>query len=144
MNKKVKKVLIPIGVILGIILIIVLWNYYFSKNAYYEICQDDEWGRRGIGISATNIVYYGPDIDNYNYEEGEESYVNDGTNGIICIYSLYSRWDEWKGGDQDKLLRIVGNVYKIYNTYSGTNREIEGYSREINKYYYGNSGDYEY
>ena len=146
---KRKKAIVICGVILGIILIIFLWSYYFTNKAYFQI-----YGRiqpysdindRSI-YSATDIVYYGPDIDNYKYEEGEESYVNEGTNGIICIYTLHSRFDEWRGGDQDKLLNIVGNVSKIIHIRTGNEWHGSGggYYDQIDKTYYLNWEDYSY
>ena len=133
---KRKKATVICGVILGIIFIIFLWNYYFAQKGYWRIYINDEIG----GIPATDIVYYGPDIDNYHYEESEESYVNDGTNGIICIYTLHSRFDEYRGSDNQ--LHIVGNISKIYNEFSKT--YLERYDNEIDKFYYGNWDDYDF
>jgi hypothetical protein len=83
------------------IIIILLWRYYFVKPANWLIYCYDKYERQTLTIlAATDIVYYGPDIDNYIYEGGENSHVNDDTNGIICIYVSYSRWDKGKGNNQ--------------------------------------------
>lgn len=129
---KRKKTIIICGVILGIILILFLWNYYFAQKGNWQIYINNQDGF----CVATDIVYYGPDINSKDeYYSGK-----DRTNGTICIYTLHSRFDEHRGPDRQ--LYIVGNISKIYNTYSKT--YLERYDNEINKFHYGNWLDYDY
>lgn len=129
---KRKKVIVICTIILVIILIIFLFNFYFAKKGNWRINTNNEsWPR-----FATNIIYYGPDINS----KSEDYSGRDRTNGTICIYTLHSRFDEWRGSKEQ--LYIVGNISKIYNEISKT--YLDYYDNEINKLYYGNSDDYNY
>jgi len=89
---KRKKTIITCGVILGIIFILFLCNYYFAKKGNWQIYTNNEDGLR----MATDIVYYGPDINS----KSENYSGKDRTNGTICIYTLHSRFDEYRGSDK--------------------------------------------
>ena len=135
---KRKKVTIACGVILGIILILFLRDYYFSPKGNWEIYLNNKDGLFKV-YQATDIVYLGPDINSKSeYYSGK-----DGTNGTICIYTFHSRFDKMQGSWGDKQLYIVGNISKVYNQISKT--YLEGYwGDEIDKGFYLNSEDYSY
>ena len=113
------------------ILVVFIWKYFFASNYNYIIFSSGGEPR----AVATNIVYYGPDIGSKDeFYSGRRN-----TNGIICIYSLYSRFDEYKNQNP---LYIVGDVLDIENTNSQTT--IRNYNYEIDKFYYINWFDYDY
>ncbi len=127
---KRKKTIIICVVILGIILILFLWNYYFAQKGNWQIYINGE----PVGFrEATDILYYGPDINS----KGEYYSGKNRTNGTICIYSKTPRFDE-STARPDQLF-IIGNISKIYNEVSET--YLEQFD-EIDKSYYGNSEDY--
>lgn len=139
-ERKDKKRKIVLSIIIPIltIFVIFLYFYFMVKQTNCVIHYNDDRGSE-LTCNATHIVYYGPDI-NYKseYYSGRKY-----TNGIICIFALYSRWDEYKNNRYQ--LHIVGNVIGIYGVKSKD--YIEGksyYNDEIDKYFYINSYEYEY
>jgi hypothetical protein len=151
MSEKRGKILGIIFMVIGILVIIGILiglKNYFQKEVYYTITSNDEV------YVASWILYYGPDIG-YNpefdyedddwYEKGVHPYSGmEGTNGIICIYALKSKWDRKYISASNIPLFIVGNVSRVHHVYSDS--DIEYFDNEIDKYYYKDYWDsyYEY
>jgi len=141
---KGQKIIMGVGIFIAIVLVL-LGIYYFRNNWNYTIYSDSgDLEGNTLMLSATDIVYYGPDIgydSDFDYEnddwfdKGVHPYSGmEYTNGIICIYTLSSKWDR-KNTDRSYLpLYIVGNVYRVSNEYS--NSDIEYFNNEIDKRYY--------
>lgn len=130
-----KKIMLSIIIPLLIIFAIFLYIHFMTIQTNWIIHYNDDRGSE-LTYNATNIVYYGTDI-NYKdeYYSGRKY-----TNGIICIFTYYSKWDEYKKIQYP--LHIIGNVIGIYNIHS--KNYIEYYDSEIDKYFYINSYEYEY
>ncbi len=151
-EKIIKGVISGVG-FFTIFVLIVGWFYYFSaaQNQPYIIDSvATTINGNPLTTTATEIVYYGYDIgynpdSDYDYDEayeaGEHYYSgSEHTNGIICIYTKYSRWDKRKDlrkGPPYFPLYIIGNVERIYNSRSDPFAyEPLSYMDEIDKGYY--------
>ena len=156
LSEKMKKILILIFRVIGIMIIIgifILLRNYFSKQVYYSITVYNSYNVSKT-YDASSIIYYGYDIGydpNFDYDNDdwyeENVHLYSGreyTNGIICIYALHSKWD-WKNNDSSDIpLYIVGNVARVHHILTDSDRE--NFDNEIDKYWYQDCWDshYEY
>lgn len=130
-KKRDKKIISIVAIVLASILILTFCLSFFIKEANWIIYANNR------EITATNIIYYGPDINSES-----ASYIGkENTNGIICIFSRNSLLEIFLKGNVRKY-EIIGNVKSVYNVHAKKN--MDSYMTEIDKYYYLNWTDYPY